>query len=153
MPVPPSPFQYAILRVVPDIERGERLNAGVILFARTLDHLEARVHLDPARLAALAPGADAAAIARQLDGIARVAAGDPWAGPVAGLDASARFHSLVAPASTTIQPSVVHTGLCDDPGAALARLYRRLVLTPATGGEGRSSGYRDVEHARPEEER
>ena len=146
MPARRSPFQYAILRVVPDIERGERLNAGVILFARTLDHLEARVDLDTARLAAIAPGADAGAIGRQLDGIARVAAGDPDAGPVARLDPSARFHSLVAPASTTVQPSVVHTGLCDDPRRALARLFRRLVLAPATGDEDRSPEYRGEDH-------
>ena len=89
-----------MLRVVPDVERGERLNAGVVLFARTRDFLGARVRLDESRLEALWPGADAPAIARHLDGLARVAAGDPAAGPIAALPPSQRFHWLVAPAST-----------------------------------------------------
>jgi Protein of unknown function (DUF3037) len=122
-----APFQYAVLRVVPDVERGERLNAGVVLFARTLDFLGARVRLDESRLEALWPGADAPAIARHLEGLARVAAGDPAAGPIAALPASQRFHWLVSPASTVVQPSAVHTGLCDDPAAALDRLFERLV--------------------------
>lgn len=122
-----SPFQYAVLRVVPDVERGERLNAGVVLFARTLDFLGARVRLDEGRLRALWPDADAGAIARHLDGLARVAAGDPEGGPIAALPPSQRFHWLVAPASTAVQPSAVHTGLCDDPAAALDHLFARLV--------------------------
>ncbi len=123
-----GPFQYAVLRVVPDVERGERLNAGVVLFAPTRDFLGARVSLDEARLSALWPEADAAALARHLDGLARVAAGDPAAGPIAALAPSQRFHWLVAPASTAVQPSEVHTGLCDDPAAALDRLFHRLVV-------------------------
>jgi Protein of unknown function (DUF3037) len=122
-----SPFQYAVLRVVPDVERGERLNAGVVLFARTLDFLGARVRLDEARLRALWPDADADAIARHLDGLARIAAGDPEGGPIAALPPSQRFHWLVAPASTAVQPSAVHTGLCGDPAAALDHLFARLV--------------------------
>jgi Protein of unknown function (DUF3037) len=122
-----SPFQYAVLRVVPDVERGERLNAGVVLFARTLDFLGARVRLDEARLRVLWPDADAGAIARHLDGLARVAAGDPEGGPIAALPPSQRFHWLVAPASTAVQPSAVHTGLCGDPAAALDHLFARLV--------------------------
>ena len=122
-----APFQYAVLRVVPDVERGERLNAGVVLFARTLDFLGARVRLDEARLQALWPAADVPAGARHLGGLARVAAGDPAAGPIAALPASQRFHWLVAPASTVVQPSAVHTGLCDDPAGALDRLFHRLV--------------------------
>lgn len=122
-----APFQYAVLRVVPDVERGERLNAGVVLFARTRDFLGARVALDESRLRALSPAADVAAVARHLDGLARVAAGDPAAGPIAALPASQRFHWLVAPASTVVQPSAVHTGLCDDPAGALDRLFHRLV--------------------------
>ena len=122
-----APFQYAVLRVVPDVERGERLNAGVVLFARTRDFLGARVALDEGRLRALWPDADVAALARHLDGLARVAAGDPVAGPIAALPAPQRFHWLVAPASTVVQPSAVHTGLCDDPAAALDRLFERLV--------------------------
>lgn len=127
---PRSPFQYAVLRVVPDVERGECLNGGVVLLARTRDFLGARVALDRGRLSALWPDADAAALARQLDGLARVAAGDPEAGPIARLPLSQRFHWLVAPASTSVQPSPVHTGLCRDPAATLERLFERLVATP-----------------------
>jgi hypothetical protein len=124
---PEGAFQYAVLRIVPDVDRGERLNAGVVLFARTLDFLGARVGLDERRLLALWPDADAAAVARHLEGLARVAAGDPAGGPIAALPPSQRFHWLVSPSSTAVQPSEVHTGLCDDPAAALERLYARLV--------------------------
>jgi hypothetical protein len=122
-----SPFQYAVLRVVPDIERGEFLNAGVVLFARTLGFLAARVALDRARLAALSPGADPELVAERLQTVERVAAGDPDAGPIARLEPSERFSWLVAPASTVIQPSPVHTGLCDDPERMLEHLFTRLV--------------------------
>jgi hypothetical protein len=124
---PNSPFQYAVLRVVPDIERGEFLNAGVVLFSRTRGFLAARVALDPARLAALSPGADAELVADRLATLARVAAGDPDAGPIARLDPSERFNWLVAPASTVVQPSPVHTGLSDDPEGMLEHLFARLV--------------------------
>jgi Protein of unknown function (DUF3037) len=128
MPAPArEPFQYALLRIVPDVERGEAFNAGVVLFCRRCDFLAARVHLDERRLAALAPDADAAAIAARLDDLARIAAGDPTAGPVARLEASDRFGWLTAPASTVVQPSAVHTGLCDDAEAMLERLFARLV--------------------------
>jgi len=123
-----SPFAYAVLRVVPRVERGEFLNAGVVLFARQHGFLAARTHLDRDRLAALAPDADADAIERQLDGLARVAAGEPDAGPIAALEPSERFNWLVAPASTMIQPSPVHTGICDDPKAELDHLFQALVL-------------------------
>jgi len=122
-----SPFQYALLRVVPDVERGECMNAGVVLFARTREFLEARVALDEGRLAALWPGADAAALRRQLEGLVRIASGDPDAGAIARLPRPQRFHWLVAPASTTVQPSAVHTGLCEDPRATLEHLFHRLV--------------------------
>jgi hypothetical protein len=125
--VPPSAFQYAIVRVVPDVERGECMNAGVIVFCRPRRFLAARVALDADRLHALAPAADLDAVRAHLEGVERLAAGDPAAGPIAALPASERFHWLVAPASTIIQPSAVHTGLTDDPGAELERLVRRLV--------------------------
>src|SRR3954463_2291159 len=86
--VPGSDFQYALLRVVPRLERGEQINAGVVLFARRAGFLEARVRLDVGRLAALAPDADPLPLTRQLEAIARVAAGDPDAGPVAALPQS-----------------------------------------------------------------
>lgn len=125
--MPEAPFQYSVLRVVPDVERGERLNAGVVLYAPTLRFLGARVGLDEERVTALWAAADAPALARHLDGLARIAAGDPDAGPIASLPPSQRFHWLVSPSSTAVQPSEVHTGLCDDPAAALAHLFRRLV--------------------------
>ncbi|HEV2815568.1 MAG TPA: pyridoxamine 5'-phosphate oxidase, partial [Solirubrobacteraceae bacterium] len=125
-----SPFQYAVVRVVPSLERGEFVNAGVVVFSRQLKFLEARVALDEGRLLALAPGTDTAPIRSQLEGLAAVAAGDPAAGAVARMEPSERFHWLVAPASTVLQPGPVHTGLCDDPRALLDRLFKTLVLSP-----------------------
>ena len=136
MPAAHSPFQYAILRAVPDAERGECLNVGVVVFARTLDFLGVRIALDEARLAALAPGADPAPIAAHLEGLARIGAGDPAAGPIARMPAHQRFHWLVAPASTVVRPSAVHTGLCDDPAATLERLHAQLVALPDPGRPG-----------------
>jgi hypothetical protein len=122
------PFQYAIIRVVPRVERGECLNAGVVLLCRPKRFLAARVGLDVGRLNALAPGVDAGMIEEHLAAIERVAAGDPAAGPIARLGQGERFHWLVAPSSTVIQPSDVHTGLCDDPAVELDHLFERLVV-------------------------
>ena len=123
-----APFQYALLRVVPRIERGEAINAGVVLFARTRKYLDARVRLDTERLRVIAPDADVETIQKHLDARARIAAGAPDGGPIAQLDQSERFNWLVAPSSTVIQPSAVHTGLCPDPESTLQRLFERLVL-------------------------
>jgi pyridoxamine 5'-phosphate oxidase len=123
-------FQYAVLRVVPNLERGEFINAGVVLFCRRRRFLDARVDLDEGRLLALAPDTETAPIRTQLEGLVAVAAGDPGAGAIARLEQSERFHWLVAPSSTTIQPGPVHTGLCDDPRELLDRLFRTLVLSP-----------------------
>ena len=120
-------FQYAVVRVVPRIERGECLNAGVVLFCRRRGFLGARVALDEAALAALAPGCEAAEVRPHLEALERVAAGDPAGGPIAALEPSERFHWLTAPASTIVQPSPVHTGLTDDPAAELDHLFARLV--------------------------
>jgi hypothetical protein len=122
-----SPFQYAALRIVPRVERGEAVNAGVVLFCRPLRFLGARTQLDEALLTALAPDCDPEAIAAQLHTIELIAAGDPNGGPIAVLPASERFHWLVAPASTIVQPGAVHTGLTSDPNAELGRLFARLV--------------------------
>jgi hypothetical protein len=116
-----------MVRVVPRIERGECVNAGVVLFCRPRRFLAARIALDEARVLALAPDADMEAIGGHLDAFARVAAGDATAGPIAALPASERFHWLVAPSSTVIQCSPVHTGLTADPEAELDRLVARLV--------------------------
>jgi hypothetical protein len=125
--VPPSPFQYAIVRVIPRVERGESLNAGVVLFCRPRRFLAAAVELDEARLRALDPDVDLAAVRGHLDALCRIAAGDPSAGPIAALPPSERFHWIVAPASTMIQCSPVHTGLTDDPARELEHLLARLV--------------------------
>jgi hypothetical protein len=122
-----QPFQYAIIRVVPRVERGECLNAGVVLLCRPKRFLAARIGLDAARLQALAPGVDPVTIEEHLAAIERVAAGDPEAGPIARLGQGERFHWLVAPSSTVIQPSEVHTGLCEDPAVELDHLFERLV--------------------------
>ena len=128
MPLPgASPFQYATLRVVPRIERGECFNAGVVLFCRPRGYLAAEVGLDERRLAALAPELAPAEVRGHLEALARVAAGDRSVGPIAALDLSERFGWLVAPSSTVIQPSPVHTGLCRDPAQTLERLFAALV--------------------------
>jgi hypothetical protein len=122
-------FDYAVVRVVPRVERGEFLNAGVILYCRTLEFLGARIALDRARLAALDPDADIEEIERTLALIPRVCAGDPHSGPIGGLPQSERFHWLVSPRSTVTQTSPVHSGLCnDDPEASLAHLLQKMVL-------------------------
>ena len=125
-----SSFSYAVYRLVPRVERGERINVGVVVFARTLDYLGARTELDESRLAALWPDVDAAKVRPHLEAIERIAQGDPDAGPIAALDTTARFHWLVAPSSTIIQPSTVHTGLCGDPAAELDKLFDALVAPP-----------------------
>jgi hypothetical protein len=122
-----SVFQYAIVRVVPRVERGECLNVGVVLLCRPRRFLGALIHLDERRLGAIAPGLDLATIRPHLEAIERVAAGDPTAGPIAALTKAERFHWLVAPASTIIQASEVHTGFCQDPAAELEHLVATLV--------------------------
>jgi hypothetical protein len=120
-------FQYAIVRVVPRIERGECLNAGVILYCRRLAFLGAKTGLDEAALAALAPGCDPDEVRAQLETLERVAAGAEDGGPIAGLDPSERFHWLTAPSSTIVQSSAVHTGLTSDPAGELEHLFESLV--------------------------
>jgi Protein of unknown function (DUF3037) len=123
-----EPFQYAALRIVPRVERGEAVNAGVVLFCRPLRFLGARTQLDEALLAALAPECDPAAVRALLEDVERIAAGDRAGGPIAALPPSERFHWIVAPASTIVQPGPVHTGLTRDPAAELDRLFGRLVV-------------------------
>ena len=112
MPVERSPFQYAILRVVPRVERGEQINAGVVLFCRPRRFLAVKAGLDQRRLAALAPDLDPAEVEAHLEAAVRIAAGDAAGGPIASFDQSQRFHWLVAPSSTILQPSAVHIGDC-----------------------------------------
>ena len=122
-----APFQYAALRIVPRVERGEAVNAGVVLFCRPLRFLGARTQLDERLLAVLAPDCDPAAVRELLDAVELIAAGDAAGGPIAALPASERFHWLVAPASTIVQPGPVHTGLTTDPAGELDHLFARLV--------------------------
>jgi Protein of unknown function (DUF3037) len=120
-------FQYALLRAIPSLARGEALNVGVVVHSRRLSFLGARVVVDEPRLRALDPDVDVEAVRSRLRTIERVAAGDPAAGQLAELDRSERFGWIVAPSSTLVQPSPVHTGLTSDPEATLARLFGELV--------------------------
>jgi Protein of unknown function (DUF3037) len=120
-------FDYAVVRVVPRVERGEFVNAGVILFSRTARFLDARIAVDDTRLAALAPSLDREVVESYLDAIPRICAGGPDAGPIGQLSQSERFHWLVAPRSTIIQTSPVHSGVHADLAAALAHLFEKLV--------------------------
>jgi hypothetical protein len=124
---PREVFQYAIVRVVPRVERGECLNVGVVLMCRGHRFLGATVALDAARLTAFAPDLDVTAVRGYLEAIERIAAGDPGAGPIGRLGQPERFHWLVAPSSTMIQASPAHTGLGDDPAAQLEKLFSSLV--------------------------
>lgn len=123
-------FDYAIVRVVPRVDRGELLNAGVVLYCLKRDFLAAEIALDEARLKALWPSIDAELVRAHLDAIPRVAAGLRDAGPIARLTQRERWHWLVAPRSTVIQLSPVHSGMCDEPAQALGRLVDRLVRVP-----------------------
>ena len=120
-------FDYAIVRVVPRVERGEFVNAGVVLFCSTAAFLDARIELQRERLLALDPSIDLSLVQSHLDAIPRIARGGRDAGPIGELAQRARFHWLVAPRSTVIQMSPVHSGVHRDPSAALDLLFEKLV--------------------------
>jgi hypothetical protein len=126
-------FQYALLRAIPSLPRGEALNVGVVLYSPRHRFLEARTTLDPERLRLLDPDLDLDAVRAHLTLIEQVAAGEPSAGPIAGLDRSERFGWITSPSSTTIQPSPVHTGVCENPAATLKHLFETLVATLGAG--------------------
>ena len=126
-------FDYALLRVVPRVEREEFVNAGVVLFCLERDFLQARVELDHARVLALHPGADLPAIEEHLLAVPRIAAGGRDGGPIGLLSQRERFHWLVAPRSTVLQVSPVHSGLCESPEAELAQLFESMVRLPRAG--------------------
>jgi hypothetical protein len=121
------PFDYAVIRIVPRVERQEFMNAGVVVSCQTKNFLKAKIELDTARLAALDPQLDVAIVRRHLDAITTICEGGAGAGPIGLLPQRARFHWLVAPRSTIIQTSPVHTGLCDDGEAMLEHLLERMV--------------------------
>jgi Protein of unknown function (DUF3037) len=123
-------FEYAVLRVVPRVDRGEMINAGVLVYCRPLRYLSARIALDAGRLLALDPGADVAGVERALAAVARVCAQDARAGSAGQQDIGRRFRWLTSPRSTVVQPGPVHTGLTDDPDAEADRLLVALVLPP-----------------------
>lgn len=125
--MPASNFDYAIIRVVPRVERDEFINAGVIVHSPTLGFLEARVELDDARLKALWPEADVDELRAHLEVFPRIARGDSAGGPIAQLPRSQRFHWLVAPRSTVLQVSPVHAGQCESAEGMLERLLQRFV--------------------------
>ena len=130
-----SSFDYAIVRVVPRVERGEFINAGVILFCLEKDFLAARVELNEPRLLALWPATDVELVRQHLQAIPRICAGSPDAGPIARLSLRERFHWLVAPRSTIIQTSPVHVGRSADPARALEDLLDEFVR-PVGSGSG-----------------
>jgi Protein of unknown function (DUF3037) len=124
-------FEYALLRVVPRVERGEFINAGVVLHCSEANFLDSRVYLDHGRLSALDPELDHASVLAHLEAARLVCAGARRAGPIGLLPRSQRFGWLVAPRSTVVQPSPMHTGFTTDPEEALEHLLRTMVYPPA----------------------
>lgn len=124
-------YDYAIVRVVPRVERGEFVNAGVIVSCAAQGLLKAAIELDEARLIALDPTVDLAGIRAALTAIPLICAGGAAAGPLGQLSVRERFHWLVAPRSSSIQTSPVHTGRCETPGLMLEALMRKMVRAPA----------------------
>ena len=125
----PASFDYAVLRVVPRVEREEFINAAVVVFCLEKRYLDARVALNADRLRALWPDADLDLIRQHLNAIPRICAGDPSAGPIARLSQRERFHWLTSPRSTILQPGPVHTGVCDETGNLLDRLARQFLIS------------------------
>lgn len=123
----PQPYEWATVRVVPRVERREFVNVGVLLYSRPLDFLGVRLTDDLDRALALDPSLDVEGVRHQLRAIRQLCEGDPAAGANGQRPPGERFRWLVAPRSTVVQPSPVHTGLTDDPGAALADLFTRMV--------------------------
>ncbi|UQA58818.1 DUF3037 domain-containing protein [Polyangium aurulentum] len=123
----PSSFDYAIVRVVPRVERGEQVNAGVIVHCHEHDYLAARIELDEARLRMLAPDVDLPLVHRHLEAIPRICKGGRDAGPIGQLPRKERWSWLIAPRSTIIQVSRAHVGLCEAPEQALEKLLDKLV--------------------------
>jgi|SRR5580704_12415685 hypothetical protein len=123
----PASFDYAVFRVVPRVEREEFINAGVVVFCLERRYLAAHLRLDEDRLMALWPEADVELVREHLAAIERICEGDPASGPIANLPQRERFHWLVSPRSTIIQPSPVHTGICDGTEGLLERLAKQFL--------------------------
>ncbi|MER7047536.1 MULTISPECIES: DUF3037 domain-containing protein [Streptomyces] len=120
-------FEYALLRVVPRVERGECFNAGVVVYCRARSFVAARTHLDEGKLRALDPNADIVGVRAALRAVEYVCCGGDEAGQASHDDAGRRFRWLMAPRSTVVQPGPVHTGLTADPEAEVERLLGLLV--------------------------
>jgi hypothetical protein len=127
----PCSYDYAIVRVVPRVEREEFINAGVIVSCPAMDYLAARIELNEARLLALDPSIDLDQVRENLASIPAICAGGAGSGPIGRLAPRERFHWLVAPRSTMIQTSSVHTGRCNDPERLLEQLLQKMVRTLA----------------------
>jgi hypothetical protein len=127
----PSSFDYAVVRVVPRVDRGEYINAGIVLYCLEQRFLGALVELDEGRLLALAPEVDLTLVRTHLEALPRICQGGAEAGPIGQLPQKERWHWLVAPRSTILQMSPVHSGLCEDPGKALEHLMDSMVRAPA----------------------
>lgn len=125
-------YDYALIRVVPRVERGEFVNVGAVVSCKRGDFIQARIELDEPRLRALDPGVDLDAVRAHLAAFAAICEGGDGSGPIGRLPARERFHWLTAPRSTMIQTSPVHTGRCPDPDAALMRLLDTMVRAPPT---------------------
>jgi len=123
----PASFDYAILRVVPRVERQEFINAGVVVFCLEKRYLAARVQLNVERMKALWPESDVELARQHLEAVPRICEGDPSAGPIAKLSQRERFHWIISPRSTIIQPSPVHTGVCDATDGLLDRLAKQFL--------------------------
>jgi hypothetical protein len=133
----PASYDYALLRVVPRVERQEFINAGVVVYCPEKRFLAARIRLDTARLAALWPDVDRELVKEHLRAVERICAGDETAGPIGILSLGERFHWLTSPRSTIIQPSPVHTGVCDATDGLLDRLEARFLTQPADSESAR----------------
>ncbi len=122
--MPTTTYDYAVIRLVPRVERGEFINVGVVLFCRTRRFLEARIEVDEERLLAFAPELDIDEVRQHLESIPQLCAG---AGPIGEMGQADAFHWLVAPHSTIIQASPVHCGICEEPATALEHLMDTMV--------------------------
>lgn len=118
-------FEYAVLQAVPQVQRGESINVGVVLYSQELDFLDARVHLDEARLRSLDKDIDVEAVRDMLDAVCRACQGE---GPAGTTPRRQRFGWLTAPRSTVVRTGPIHTGKTTDPAADLERLHTTLVL-------------------------
>lgn len=121
-------FEYAVIRIVPRVEREEFLNAGVILYCAKMNFLQAMIHIDHQRLNAFCKELDLQAVEKNLEAMSRICMAAQDAGPIGKLDTASRFRWLTATRSTVVQTSKVHPGFSNDPGETLLRLFRQLVL-------------------------